>query len=496
MKYTILVGGIHIESSTFTPYISGEKDFTITRGEGLLKRYPWFEKYREKAKLIPLTHARALPGGVVDEQFFDQWFQDFMEHVDKAMRMQTIHGILLDIHGAMAVENRMDAEGYLAKELRKKVGKNVLISTTMDLHGNVTDTLFDASDFLTCYRTAPHVDVHETRERGFLHLLDALEHRQPVYRAKVDVPILLPGEKTSTEVEPGKSLYAQIESLCTNEAITDVSIWMGFPWADEQRCHACVVVLGKEEAIVNQTAQKLGRDFWKLRDDFSFVGPTDSLQKAVESALNFLDKPFFISDTGDNPGAGGAGDMNLVLKEFYAVQKQEKLSKKVLFASICDPESIGRIYEKNEGESLLLEVGGKMDRSFGGPLSMEVELVKRFEMERAGQSALVRCDHIFILITQNRFQYGDYEKFSQSSIPDLSDFDIIVVKMGYLEPDLSKAAKGWVMALTNGAVSQDLVNINFVHRKKPLFPFETMDDKIALPIRSQKISPILFEGEQ
>lgn len=31
-----------------------------------------------------------------------------------------------------------------------------------------------------------------------------------------------------------------------------------------------------------------------------------------------------------------------------------------------------------------------------------------------------------------------------------------MVKMGYLEPDLSAAAKGWVMALTPGAVDQDL----------------------------------------
>jgi len=42
MKYKIVAGGIHIESSTFTPYISGETDFTITRGDKLLVSYPWF----------------------------------------------------------------------------------------------------------------------------------------------------------------------------------------------------------------------------------------------------------------------------------------------------------------------------------------------------------------------------------------------------------------------------------------------------------------------
>ena len=60
MKYNIFVGGIHIESSTFTPYRSGEKDFHITRNDELLKRYPWVDKYKDRINLIPIMHARAL----------------------------------------------------------------------------------------------------------------------------------------------------------------------------------------------------------------------------------------------------------------------------------------------------------------------------------------------------------------------------------------------------------------------------------------------------
>ena len=40
-KPRIAVAGIHIESSTFTPYISTADDFIVTRGEQLMERFYW-----------------------------------------------------------------------------------------------------------------------------------------------------------------------------------------------------------------------------------------------------------------------------------------------------------------------------------------------------------------------------------------------------------------------------------------------------------------------
>ncbi|MDO5095884.1 MAG: M81 family metallopeptidase [Peptostreptococcaceae bacterium] len=480
MKYKIAVGGIHIESSTFTPYISGESDFTMTRGDELLARYPWLSKYRERVEMIPLLHARALPGGAVSRSFFENWLAEFISRLEKAIVEQGIDALLLDIHGAMVVENMTDAEGFVAEKLRAVMG-NRIISASMDLHGNVSDRLFDSCDMLSCYRTAPHIDVHETRERAFSHILFALENPQKIFKVKVDVPILLPGEKTSTEVEPGKSLYAMVDDFCMGDLL-DISIYMGFPWADESRCHGAVVALGVDEKKTQEFAQKTAEAFWANRDKFSFVGPTDTPENSIHQALSFQEKTFFISDTGDNPGAGGAGDMNLLLRDFFRINEQEKIEKKVLFASIYDSESIEKIYAKSIGEKVSIDLGGKVDISFGGPLSLEVKIEYLFELERAGKGALVRHDNLFIIVTQNRFQYGKKEFFIQSGVGDFSEFDVIIVKMGYLEPDLSRAAKGWVMALTAGAVPQDIVNIKYRHLARPLYPFDEIEGE-ALRMR-------------
>ena len=47
-------------------------------------------------------------------------------------------GLYFDIHGAMSVEGLDDPEGDLITRIREVIGKKVLISTCMDLHGNVS----------------------------------------------------------------------------------------------------------------------------------------------------------------------------------------------------------------------------------------------------------------------------------------------------------------------------------------------------------------------
>ena len=50
--------------------------------------------------------------------------------------------------------------------------------------------------------------------------------------------------------------------------------------------------------------------------------------------------------------------------------------------------------------------------------------------------------------------------------------DIVVVKIGYLVPELYDMRKGWVMALTPGGVDQDLERLGYKHIKRPMFPLD------------------------
>ena len=52
-----------------------------------------------------------------------------------------------------------DPEGEMITRIREVVGKATLISTSMDLLGNVSKRLAHQSDLITCYRMAQHKDV-------------------------------------------------------------------------------------------------------------------------------------------------------------------------------------------------------------------------------------------------------------------------------------------------------------------------------------------------
>src|SRR5947207_12577445 len=143
MTWRIAIGGIAIESSTFSPHRSGAADFTVTRGPELLARY---DSLAPNVEWVPLVHARALPGGAVECAFYDTLKAELLEGLRAALPLD---GVYLDIHGAMTVGGMIDAEGDLATAVREIVGAGCLISASMDPHGNMSLRLVGAVDLAT-----------------------------------------------------------------------------------------------------------------------------------------------------------------------------------------------------------------------------------------------------------------------------------------------------------------------------------------------------------
>ena len=164
---------------------------------------------REKGQSwFPALRGHALPGGIVLREAYESLVSETLELLKENLPYD---GLLFDIHGAMSVVGLDDPEGDFIVRIREVVGKETIISTSMDLHGNVSERLAGNSDLITCYRMAPHEDAIESKKRALVNLLDRIESGKgkPKYKAWIPVPILLPGEKTSTRVEPAKSLICK-----------------------------------------------------------------------------------------------------------------------------------------------------------------------------------------------------------------------------------------------------------------------------------------------
>ena len=91
------------------------------------------------------------------------------------------------------------------------------------------------------------------------------------------------------------------------------------------------------------------------------------------------------------------------------------------------------------------------------------------------QCAIVKVQNITIVVSKRRrpFHYlSDFDNLYLS----LKDYRLLVVKSGYLSPDLRGLSCPSFMALSSGAVNQDLKNIDNHQRKRPTFPFQEFDE--------------------
>ncbi|WP_460669928.1 M81 family metallopeptidase [Larkinella ripae] len=487
----IAIAGLGIESSTFSPAVTHEPAFHARYSGEVFNAYPFMmavSPLRKQAVWLPAIVGKSLPGGAVTREAYESLVN---QTLDTLKKYAPYDGLYFDIHGAMSVHGLDDPEGDFITRIRKGIGYKTLISTSMDLHGNVSQRLAQNTDLMTCYRLAPHEDAMQTKERAVVNLLERIKSGKgkPAYKAWIPIPILLPGEKTSTRIEPGKSLYQQVAPLADGqEGIVDAGIWIGYAWADEPRNHAVVMVVGDDKAKVTRSAEKLARAFWNVRNQFDFVAPTGTLEQALTKALDSQKHPFFISDTGDNPTAGGAGDVTWTLTQILARPEFQRADgPSLIYASIPDPELVKKALAAGVGGSVEGAAGAIVDARFSPPVPLKgtVESIVKGD-KNAEVEVVVKVGSVRVIVTQKRKPYHKEVDFTQLGLNPRKS-DVVVVKIGYLEPELYAMQADWIMALTPGGVDQDLFRLPYKRIKRPMFP---LDAGMKTPNLSAQLIPL------
>ncbi len=471
----IAIAGIGIESSTFSPAQTQEDAFKTRTGDDIFTLYPFMAPDsvdRSRAIWFPTLRSNALPGGIVTREAYESLVTRTLQMLKENLPYD---GLFFDIHGAMSVVGLDDPEGDFIVRIREVVGKKTIISTSMDLHGNVSWKLAENTDLITCYRMAPHEDALESKQRALENLLERLENGKgkPGYKAWIPVPILLPGEKTSTRIEPGKSLYAKVAPAANQKGIIDAAIWIGYAWADEPRNHGVVMVTGDDKDKVIRTAEELAKSFWDVRREFEFVAPVASLEESLNMAIASTKQPFIISDMGDNPTAGGAGDVTWTLTEILKRPEfKSENGPSLIYASIPGPELVKKAIEVGVGGKIEAYAGAMVDARYAPPvlLSGTVEAIEQGD-QNAEIEVVVRTGSMHVIVTKKRKPYHMERDFTRLGL-NPRETDILVVKIGYLVPELYNIRAGWVMAQTPGGVDQDLERLGYRRINRPMFPLD------------------------
>ena len=435
------------------------------RGDELLARY---QDIPGDVEWVPLVHARALPGGAVEREFYESFKSELIERLRAAL---PVHGVLLDIHGAMSVVGLTDAEEDLASAVRDTIGTDALVSASMDPHGNMSRRLIGALDLATSHRMSPHEDAPLTKTRAVANLVRCLREGVRPLKAWVRVPVLLPGERASTRDEPARGIYGRLPMIEELPGIIDAAVWIGYAWADEPRCSAAVLVTGVDPNAIVREARSLAESYWDARSDFAFSVPAGDADWCIARGLAASARPYFISDSGDNPTAGGAGDVAYMLDRLLAHPDLASGRATAIWASLVDPDAVVRCVSAGEGADVDVAVGG----AFG---SRHVIVALRGKVVRVhtgdpvgGDIAVVASGGVRAILTTRRKPYHFVRDLEVLGL-DPARHDLTVVKIGYLVPDLFAAAKDWVIALTPGGVDQDIVRLGHSRLERPIYPFD------------------------
>ncbi|KAJ5788805.1 uncharacterized protein N7518_005816 [Penicillium psychrosexuale] len=478
----IAIAGLACETSSFSPARTLGGAFHPRRGPEVTEEYAFLHHGTHLADAADWKGAligHALPGGVVVRADFEQLSREMLERLAGVVASNPIDGLWYDIHGAMCVEDMEDVEGELLRRIRTVIGPDVLISASMDLHGNVSRELAHQTDLITCYRMAPHEDELETKERACRNLVHVLTARTDTGRrnrplkAWVPIPILLPGEQTSTRNEPAKSLYSLVSEIEAMDDVLDAAIWVGYAWADEPRNHAVVMVTGWNKVAIARGAKRLASLFWQVHKDFHFVAPTGSFSECIDNALASSKRPFFISDSGDNPTAGGSGDVTFGLDQLLKRSEfSTESSSSVIYASIPGPQAIDVIIKAGVGATVTVTAGAQVDNLHSGPVTMTGRVHSiRYGDRDAEVEAVLQIGSVFTILTKFRKPYHHESDFNGLDLNPRTS-DIVIVKIGYLEPELFDMAADWMLGLTPGGVDQDLQRLGHRRIPRPMWPFD------------------------
>lgn len=473
-KPRIGVAGIQIENSVFMP----NRQPIVARPLALPDYLSPDSAMGQAATWLPALMGRGGGRGPVTRESYDAFVNESLEIIKANMPYDAFW---FYNHGACSVEGVADPEGEFMEKVRSVIGNDVLVTTTMDLHGNASWLVALNSDLITTYRKAPHDDARESHRRGVVNLLDRLVSGKgrPAYKAWVAVPVLVSGEWSSTRAEPAKSLYAMVPEVEAMPGVIDAGIWIGYVWGDDRRNQGVVMVYGDDKAQVEAGARKLARKFWDVRRQFALEAPGHPLEKCLDLAIASDKKPFFISDMGDNPGGGGSGEVTWTLARILKRPEfQSAHGKSLLYCSIPGDEMVEAARKAGVGGHAEGYVGAMTDNGYEPPVKLsgtvmyvspvqEEEQASVSPYRRRANIAVIKTGSIYVVVGTS----SPTPRLEGTGI-DPRTMDIVMVKQGYLVNQWYHMKADWVMALTRGGVDQDFKSIPYKNIVRPMFPLD------------------------
>jgi len=299
------------------------------------------------AELVLPLFADALPSAPASPATLDRLIDLLLAGGDSAP-----DALLLDLHGAMTLDDGGDGEARILRALRAR-WPGVPIALALDFHANLADEVIGLATVVCGYRTYPHVDAYETGLRAARLLFAAINGEFAPVQALCRVPVLPQMQQLVTDDEPMRSANALAQALTDGRDVVDVTVFGGFPLADSAVTGPSVVVVGGAgRAAAAAAARRVADVLWAGRSRLVDSGAEPVATTLARAAR--LPPPVILADCGNNAGAGGTCDTMTVLAAMLAAGMRD-----IVAGVYWDPGAVAVLQHAAPGSTVSVDVGGR-----------------------------------------------------------------------------------------------------------------------------------------
>jgi len=435
------------------------------------KKYGW--------ELVQPIAAAATPGGKTPAKDWAHLSGAILE----ACQEGPFDGVLLSLHGAMVTEDQDDAEGNLLRRLRGKLGPDVPIAISLDIHANVSNAMARLAHIVIAYRTYPHIDQYE---RG-MEAADLLQRamngeirpRSLVWRG----PVLEGLDYGRTQGGPMSRILAHADQLRQiNPGILAITVCAGFVWADIPDAGPSVTITAHGDASrFKGVAEELMKDVWETRREITV--PLYSLQEAMAEARKESGegRPLILADFTDNPGSGGYGDSVRLLEAMIHAQLDN-----AAFGCVPDPEAAQKCIAEGVGQEVEITLGAKIDPKTYGP-SLKVrgtvehlsdgKFIAQGPMSKGvqlsmGPTAVLRCGGVRVLVATHNMQVYDLQVFLSQKIDPRACSVVAVKSWHHFRAAFEPISRKVMLVDSGGLASRDLKRFTYHKIRRPIYPLD------------------------
>jgi microcystin degradation protein MlrC len=147
-------------------------------------------------------------------------------------------------------------------------------------------------------------------------------------------------------------------------------------------------------------------------------------------------------------------------------------ARSAIYASIPDAAAVAACRTAGVGREVAVALGGKLDPVHAQPLPVRGRVASLHSGDPVGGDiAVLQAGGVQIIITSRRKPYHHRRDFTDLGLdPDTQQ--VVAVKIGYLEPELRQLAHEALLALTPGAVNQDIPSLPYQRVPRPMYPLD------------------------